>query len=232
MRVVALTACLLLAGCSGTTSDLGREPKLSSVGSGLDQTSSLRPLGSYPLALSSGSTLPPDDLGSQLFQDPRAHREGDLVTVRIAINDSASLVNRTDRSRDGKSGYGIETSIKNAAISDGMSGSLDLKSDTSSKGQGSTVRSERIELQIAAMVIRILPGGNLMISGSQEVRVNYELRMLNVGGIIRPQDISRDNSITYEKIAEARIAYGGKGRITEVQQPAYGQQILDQVMPF
>ena len=82
------------------------------------------------------------------------------------------------------------------------------------------------------MVTEVLPNGNLLISGSQEVRVNFELRIVNVTGIVRPRDISSNNTIEYEKIAEARISYGGRGRITEVQQPRWGQQLIDAVAPY
>ena len=85
---------------------------------------------------------------------------------------------------------------------------------------------------MAAVVTDVLPNGNLIISGSQEVRVNFEMRLLNVAGIVRPQDISRENTIAYDKIAEARVSYGGRGRIMEVQQPAVIQQIYDRVKPF
>ncbi|TIV07524.1 MAG: flagellar basal body L-ring protein, partial [Mesorhizobium sp.] len=97
---------------------------------------------------------------------------------------------------------------------------------------GEIKRSEDIELNVAAVVTEVLPNGNLMIRGSQEVRVNYELRVLTIAGMVRPSDIGAENTIPYERIAEARISYGGRGRVSEVQQPAYGQQVLDQVLPF
>ena len=100
------------------------------------------------------------------------------------------------------------------------------------EGNGATTRSENIDLSIAAVVTDVLPNGNLMISGSQEVRVNAELRILTIAGIVRPSTSARENTISYERIAEARISYGGRGRLTEVQQPPYGQQILDTVLPF
>ena len=87
-------------------------------------------------------------------------------------------------------------------------------------------------MSVAAVVTDVLPNGNLIVSGSQEVRVNYELRVLNIAGIVRPRDISKDNTIAYNKIAEARISYGGRGRIMEVQQPAWGQQLFDRFKPL
>ena len=105
-------------------------------------------------------------------------------------------------------------------------------SSSSSNGQGTIDRSEKLRLSVAAIVNEVLPNGNVVISGSQEVRVNYELRILNIAGIVRPRDISPKNTISYDKIAEARVSYGGRGRLMEVQQPAYGQQIYDVVAPF
>jgi flagellar L-ring protein precursor FlgH len=227
--LIAIAACL--AGCEKSMPDLGREPAMSAVGSGLDGTESLARRNIERLAdRATGSG--PGDLAARLFQDPRAHRVGDLVTVKIAINDSASFDNKTDRSRVAKSDYGLTGNVANDVVSKSLSASAGLSSDTSSNGQGNTTRSEKIELLVAALVTGVLPNGNLVLTGSQEVRVSHELRLLSIGGVIRPQDINRDNTITYDKIAEARIAYGGKGRLTEVQQPSYGQQFLDQIMPF
>jgi flagellar L-ring protein precursor FlgH len=108
--------------------------------------------------------------------------------------------------------------------------SIDSKSST--KGEGAITRSESIELLVAAVVTGTLPNGNLVISGTQEVRVNFEVRVLTVEGIVRPRDISTENMVSYEKIAEARISYGGRGTVTDMQQPGWGQQLLDLNTPF
>ena len=107
-----------------------------------------------------------------------------------------------------------------------------IESSSSTNGNGGVARNEEINLQIAATVIDVLPNNHLVVTGSQEVRVNFELRDLQIAGIIRPEDISRRNTITYEKIANARISYGGRGQITDLQQPRYGQQVLDIISPF
>jgi flagellar L-ring protein precursor FlgH len=108
----------------------------------------------------------------------------------------------------------------------------DLTSNSSTQGQGTIARSEQIQVSVAAVVTRVLPNGYLMVSGSQEVRVNYEMRRLTVAGFVRPSDISHNNTISYDRIAEARISYGGRGRLDDVQQPAWGQQLYDNFRPF
>jgi flagellar L-ring protein precursor FlgH len=109
---------------------------------------------------------------------------------------------------------------------------VELGSSSSASGKGSVKRSEKLELRVAATVVDVLPNGVLAISGSQELRVNFEMRELLVTGYVRPQDISRKNEITYDKIASARVSYGGRGQITDMQQPRYGQQVLDAILPF
>ena len=157
---------------------------------------------------------------------------GDIMTVNISINDKATLSNESDRSRTTSRKFGINGAYEWQGIGQGGSSDLDLSSKSDSAGSGATARSENIRLQVAAVVTDVLPNGNLVIRGSQEVRVNYEMRILTIAGIVRPADIGAENSINYERIAEARISYGGRGRITEVQQPPIGQQIVDLVSPF
>ena len=167
-----------------------------------------------------------------LYRDPRAMRIGDLLTVIISMNDKATLDNKTDRSRDSQTKFGADFMAEFLPWS--KKGALDanVNSQTSTKGTGKIDRTEEVKFSVAAVVVDVLPNGSLLISGSQEVRVNYEMRVLNVGGIVRPLDITRNNTIAYEKVAEARISYGGRGRLMEVQQPGWGHQIYDQVVPF
>jgi flagellar L-ring protein precursor FlgH len=148
------------------------------------------------------------------------------------MNDKAILDNKTDRSRDSQTKFGFD--YLSDLVPWKSSGALDsnINSQTSTKGAGKIDRTEEVRFSVAAIVVDVLPNGNLLISGSQEVRVNYEMRIVNVGGVVRPLDIARTNTIAYDKIAEARISYGGRGRSMEMQQPAWGHQIYDQVMPF
>jgi len=173
-----------------------------------------------------------DERGGDLFRDARAARIGDLITVAIAINDSAILGNSTNRSSDSLFKSEFDASASLPILIGKIDGAANAAATSSFKGQGNIGRSEKIQLSVAAIVTELLPNGNLLISGSQEVRVNHELRELTVSGIVRPRDVSRDNTITYDKVAEARISYGGRGRLSEVQQPGLLHQIVDIVRPF
>lgn len=175
-----------------------------------------------------------------LFSDQRARDVGDILTVLISIRDRARLQNETVRERDNSESMGmprlagLESLLGDILPGDNPDTSTlaDLGSRSRSTGSGEINRDETIELKVAAVVTDVMPNGNMVIAGRQEVRVNFELRELRVAGVIRPQDIKPNNTVDYDKIAEARIAYGGRGHITDVQQPRYGQQIYDIIMPF
>lgn len=174
------------------------------------------------------------------FKDNRAARVGDILTVAINIDEQADVQNQTARTRDSKENlglgglFGLETTVVGAALPAeySPSGAVDLNSGTSSTGNGTIKRSEAVKMTIAAVVTQILPNGNLVIQGRQEVRVNNEVRELLIAGIVRPSDITAANTIKHTQIAEARISYGGRGQITDMQQPRYGQQVLDAILPF
>jgi len=174
-----------------------------------------------------------------LLGDRRAIERGDILTVVIEIDDSASISNSSDRSRTGSESMSIPNLLGlpqrvNESLPEGatLDSAVDFNSTSSFGGDGSVRRNEQLELRIAATIVGIMPNGVLSIEGSQEVRVNFEMRELLVSGFVRPEDISRQNEITYDKLASARISYGGRGQISDVQQPRYGQQLTDILLPF
>ena len=213
-----------------------REPSLSPVGSGLAAPTagvvanvpiSPPPLRSNPQSMFEASA-------ADLYSDQRVTKVGDVITVVISINDKATFGNTTDRSQSAKVGWETDWNYTPGGSTSSNPPTLtaDVNSTSTTQGQGNIDRSEQIQVSVAAVVTEVLPNGNLVISGSQEVRVNYELRQLTVAGIVRPWDISRNNTISYDRIAEARISYGGRGRLMDVQQPNWGQQIWDRFRPF
>jgi len=224
--LIAVGLAATLVGCS-KPEDFMREPSLSPVGSGLTADH----VGPTP----NGQFVRPI---ANLYTNQTVARVGDIVTVIISINDQAKFDNATDRSKSASSKFNTTWQYTGSGGSGGGGGSSPssinwgVDSSSSTQGQGNIDRQEQIQVSVAAVVTEVLPNGNLVISGSQEVRVNYELRQLTVAGIVQPSDISRNNTVTYDRIAEARISYGGRGRLSEVQQPNWGQEIYDYVKPF
>ncbi|MFP5512630.1 MAG: flagellar basal body L-ring protein FlgH [Alphaproteobacteria bacterium] len=234
----SLTAC----GAASRIADIGKAPELSNI-----QDPQAKP-GYQPVSLPMPTPLPternPNSLwrnGSKaFFKDQRANKVGDILTINISIDDSAKVANSSKRSRANSedagmpSLFGLEGATLSRVLPAGASAAnlVDLTSNSSNDGKGSVDRNEQIDLKVAALVTQSLPNGNLVIQGRQEVRVNFEVRDLQIHGVIRPEDITAQNTISYEKIAEARISYGGRGQISDVQQPRYGQQLYDIIMPF
>lgn len=238
MRWLLIMLCC--AGCS-RLEEVGRAPSFSA----LEGSNQHHAMYSAPLPRSAdpdGPTAPSSLWSSErgaLFGDRRAGQRGDILTVVIEIDDSARISNETERSRASGEEMAIPSLLGlpqrlDEELPDGasMAEAADLSSSSSYAGEGSVARTERLTLRLAATVVEQLPNGVLRIEGQQEVRVNNELRELILTGYVRPVDISRRNEITYDKIAGARISYGGRGQITDVQQPRYGQQITDILLPF
>lgn len=221
---------LLLAGCVNTA-EIGREPVLSPVVPYSGDVAYPDYISKAPPTAAERTSLW-HDRQSRLFTDPRALEAGDILTVTILINDRAQLRNQSERLRNSSRDLGLSGSFNVEGAGASGEGSAQIGGGSQSNGRGETQRSEDIRLRVAAVVMDVLSNGNLLIRGSQEVRVNAELRILTIEGIVRPADIGASNTIDYDRIAEARISYGGRGRLTEVQQPPYGQQILDAVLPF
>nr|WP_272884900.1 flagellar basal body L-ring protein FlgH [Candidatus Rhodoblastus alkanivorans] len=227
---MALLLAAPLSGCN-ERSRLFVAPAMSPVGSGFVANTDPALYELAPRRHPSGASLFVDG-AANLFTDSRAMKVGDVITVVIMINDKASFGNTTGRSQTAQESMGFDWIFNQNMYQNKVNALGDLNSSSSSNGQGSIDRSEKVQLSIAAVVTRVLANGNLVISGTQEVRVNFEKRVLHVAGIVRPRDINSNNTIGYDKIAEARISYGGQGRISEVQQPAWGQQVFDALKPF
>ena len=244
LRRIAIPALLLtasaLGGCSSIDrlSQIGEQPKLSAIDNPTTQPG-YKPV-QMPMPKPEVASYNPNSLwrnGSRaFFKDQRATHVGDLLTVTVNITDKANIENDTQRSRSNKEDSGITDFIGAKTITQAnkiLPGRiLTADSTASSEGKGSVDRKEALQTNVAAVVTQVLPNGNLVVEGKQEIRVNFEIRELIVAGIVRPEDIQSDNTIDSSKIAQARISYGGRGQITDVQQPRYGQQVMDILLPF
>lgn len=243
LHVLVLVLLLVAEGCAAgqRIKNIGRAPDLSPT----EDPSHLyggRAV-AMPMPEASAESVNANSLwraGSRsFFKDQRARRLGDIVTVVIDINDRARLDNTTERRRDnGETAElpafgGFEQTLVDLLPQGANAAQLvDLSSGSTVRGEGSVDRREDVELVVAAVVTEVLPNGNLVVAGKQEVRVNNEVRELTVTGVIRPEDISNANRIDHTQIAEARISYGGRGQLTDVQQARYGQQLYDIIFPF
>lgn len=239
IHIAGLMFPLLLSGCGALSrlSDLGRPPSMTPVS---DPTAAR----DYrPLTMPTPPLQPaPTDLASlwrpgsrAFFKDQRAAQVGDLLTVLVDITDNADFENNTTAARTGSETmgipnlFGLKQQLVQAATG---ASSLSTNSANSNGGTGKIKRNESVTLRLAGTITQVLANGNFVIIARQEVRVNSELRILQVSGIVRPQDITGDNTITHDRMAEARISYGGKGQLTDLQTPRYGQQLMDVLLPF
>ena len=237
------TIAALASGCAAVDriKNIGEQPALSKIDNPQTQPG-YKPV-QMPMPAPQPAVYNQNSLwrtGSRaFFKDQRAHRIGDILTVSVRITDNAKFENETQRSRKNTEDSGVSDFIGSKTINASAAAKavlpgriLTADSAASSEGKGSIDRKEELQTNVAAVVMQVLPNGNLVVEGKQEVRVNYEVRELIVAGIVRPEDIQSDNTIDSTKIAEARIAYGGRGQISDVQQARYGQQVLDVLLPF
>jgi flagellar L-ring protein FlgH len=237
--LVALSC--VASGCSAVSrlSQIGEQPKLTSIDNPTTQPG-YKPV-SMPMPRPETVSYSPNSLwrnGSRsFFKDQRAHQIGDLLTVTVNITDQANFANETQRNQTGSEASAITdfagSKTLGAQAQKVLPGNLlTANGSTQFDGKGSVQRQETLTTNVAAVVTQMLPNGNLVIEGKQEIRVNFEMRELIVAGIVRPEDIQSDNTIDSSKIAQARISYGGRGQITDIQQPRYGQQVMDVLLPF
>lgn len=244
-KLVLLTCAALSLGACANTMDrlnsVGKDPKMSGIENPVQRA------GYHPVSMPMPAPRVEEKQANSLwvsgrksfFKDQRAGQVGDILTVMVDIRDTARLENKTEKTKINNEKMGTPNLLgipqKLAEISP-----LDLNPDelvgvgsnSRNTGRGKIERDEEIELKVAAVVTQVLPNGNLVIHGKQQVRVSNERRDLEVAGIIRPEDITTNNSISYEKIAEARIAYGGQGMLTDANRPRYGSEVLDIILPF
>lgn len=231
----------LVCGCSSIDrlTQIGEKPALSAIENPTSQPG-YKPV-QMPMPTPQPASYNPNSLwrnGSRaFFKDQRARQVGDILTITVNFTDKANIANQTSRSRSSKEDSGV-TDFAGSKLLTGSAAQifpgrlLTTDSTASTDGKGSVQRQENLQTSVAAVVTQLLPNGNLVVEGKQEIRVNFEVRELIVAGIVRPEDIQSDNTIDSSKIAQARIAYGGRGQITDVQQPRYGQQVLDVLLPF
>ena len=238
-----LLLLLLLPGCGVMTelSNAGRAPPLTPITNPTD-AKNYQPV-SMPMPASPEAPQSPDSLWQSnaraFFKDQRASRVGDILTVLVSINDDANLKNNTSAGRTGTTSFGfgnffgLENLVPKVFGSGTNSASLvSATGSGSSTGTGQIQRNETVTLSLAGEITQILPNGNLVVDARQEMEVNSELRILQVAGIIRPEDITSDNTVASDQLAEARISYGGTGTLSNMQAPRVGQQIVDAVMPY
>lgn len=244
LRFAAIAALGLSLGACNVfqrLADIGKTPEISEV-QNPTQAPGYRPI-TMPMPQPVTATRQANSLwleGSRaFFKDQRAAEVGDIITVVVSIADEAAIDNRTrhDRTRtddlDVNGLFGAEN-LLSKALPGAPTGAdlLNLNSSLANDGRGRIDRTETINLRVAGVITQRLPNGNLVVFGRQEVRVNFEVREIVVGGVLRPADISTQNTIKYDQMAEARISYGGRGQLTDLQQQRYGAQALEILMPF
>jgi flagellar L-ring protein precursor FlgH len=235
----SFSVLMVLSACS-STGEIGKPPSFNPAVETVEHSAMISP--GLPLRVEEKRLVDRASLWSgtrqSLLGDRRALQRGDILTVVVDVDEKAEISNASDRSRSGSEDFGVPEflgfpqRLGNRLPGANPDSLIGISTSSTSGGDGSVKRKEKLTLRVAATVVDVLPNGVLSISGSQELRVNFELRELLVTGYVRPADISRQNEITYDKIASARVSYGGRGQITDVQQPRYGQQILDAVLPF
>ncbi len=244
-NIIIAIICLSISGCAST---LGR---LENVGQKPNMTKTTNPQESpeyKPMSWPLPAPIPPTKQYSNslwqpgaraFFRDQRAARVGDILKVRVAINDIAQVNNQTQGRRDTEerinapSFFGFESELDAVLPSSPDAANLaNIRGRTLNRGQGTIRRKEKITTEVPAVITQVLPNGNFVISGSQEIRINFEIREIGISGIIRPEDIDSSNTIQSTQVAEARIVYGGRGQLNDIQQPRWGSQVIDIISPF
>jgi flagellar L-ring protein FlgH len=239
-RFALVLAAVSLASCSAATriSQIGEMPPLTTI-QDPHQQPGYKPV-SLPMPTPIVAERRPNSLwqaGSRaFFKDQRASQPGDILTVAIAFDNKAQFDNNTQGQRTTSEQDGVSSLLGMSSLVSklgaGANNLASINGATNNQAVAEIKREEQVTLNVAAMVTQVLPNGDLVVIGRQEMRVNFEVRDLQITGIVRPQDISSTNTVTLDKLAEARVSYGGRGQITNIQQPRYGEQLFDIISPF
>jgi len=243
--ILSITLMLSLTSCTKSVVDrlewVGKEPPMKKIENPVESSEAI----TWPspaikrITTNKSSNSLWGNNSRDYFRDQRARKIGDILTVKVSIKDKAEIDNKTERKRSSSDSLGAPSVFGLEKLATGFlpgkanpASLLSVNGSMDNSGEGSIEREEVIDTEIAAVVTQVMPNGNMLIYGSQEVRVNHEVRQLTIEGVIRSQDISPTNKIESQRIAEARISYGGKGLISDVQQPRLGNQIIDIVSPW
>jgi flagellar L-ring protein precursor FlgH len=245
-RAMTALPIICLGICATVLSGCGTLSRLSEVGRPPTMTPTSDPTKDpkwRPLTMPGPAPMPSPREANALwrpgsrafFKDQRAAQVGDIITVLVSMNDSANLTNNSTATRTSSETaglpnlFGLESIVPKAVT---MSSLVSASSGNSNVGSGQIQRNEAVTLRLAGIITQVLPNGNLVVAARQQFMVNNELRDLQVTGVVRPQDIASDNTVTHDRMAEARISYGGKGQLTDLQRARWGQQMMDILMPF
>jgi flagellar L-ring protein FlgH len=228
--LIAFLVVSALSGCGKTFDRLTGTPELSPVGSGLSQNASALAENAELMDAEEQDTW----IGgpADLFRDRRAHRRGDMITVKVNLNDKANFSNSSTRTRKAQAEGELDFSLGLPIFQSEGKAEGNIGSDSSASGQGSVNRAEKLNLQLTAVVRKVFDNGTLYIEGGQQTLVNSELRDIWIAGLVNPADVDPDNSVEFSRIAEARVRYGGKGQVSDIQRPGFGLQLWDKVNPF
>jgi flagellar L-ring protein precursor FlgH len=228
--LIAFLVVSALTGCGKTFDRLTGTPELSPVGSGLSQNASALAENTELMDAEEQDTW----IGgpADLFRDRRAHRRGDMITVKVNLNDKANFSNSSTRTRKAQAEGELDFSLGLPIFQSEGKAEGNIGSDSSASGQGSVNRAEKLNLQLTAVVRKVFDNGTLYIEGGQQTLVNSELRDIWIAGLVNPADVDPDNSVEFSRIAEARVRYGGKGQVSDIQKPGFGLQLWDKVNPF
>ncbi len=237
--LLLLMAAALVSGCSQRI----QEP--SSVA---NQEAALRnpPVETYPEpAVRNEGSLFSDDARLDLFADIKARRVGDIVTINIVETSRASknAATATGRSNEITAdtrallGWEDHNNVRGVGsvfnkMNLNPSAGIDAEFSSSFSGRGSTSRNENITAKMSARIIQVLPNGNLVLRGSQEILVNNEKQYITIQGVVRPVDIGTDNTVLSTYIADARIDYTGEGDLSRKQREGWLSRFIDVVWPF